>query len=847
MDTIQLFDPPAFDVGLTSNDPSCSGGDGSILLSASGGSGNFDYSIDNGLNYQSSNSFTNLDGGVYNILVRDATGCIKLVTDTLESPAPFAVTVDDVAADCSDNLGQLTATVIGGTGPFTFSWSDGQNESTAIDLPQGSYTISVTDPTGCMNVATAMVNDPGADFNLTVSAVSPDCFGDGGRIDISTSNTAQDYSYSIDGGNSFSNGSSFVNLPKGEYQIVVRDEGGCTVQQTASISEPDSLYLTIDEVQGISCFGDTDGNIVVSPVGGTPGFSFALNDGPFGVDSEFSNLPFGKYVIKVADGQDCLFETDTIFLPGADPVDVVLLENASASCDFANGRASVALSGGSFALPYQFFWNGATVDEGPSRNDLTAGTYKVVGVDGKGCSDSLEIEIVARGLIELNTPEVINSACGASNGSILFETSGENEIAVFTWSHADSLDGAFAEELSAGTYDVTVSSGVGCTDTASVVVSDIGGPEVSLSEKMDDACGKNIGLLVLEVQGGNGDYSFNWSDSSIGNTAKAGNLSVGSYTVTVEDESACQTIATFAVEETPALMLTLADKTDPQCDNPVGSITGRVVGGTAPYRYSWNDAALGEALTADKLPGGTYKLYVTDANDCRDSLEVVLNEPVSITVELGAADTAACAGNNIMLTSRASLAGQEGLTYSWKDAAGLEIATSDSLTVSQSGAYELEVSNGSCTVSDVINVNISDDIMSANFLMASEAVQGDTLVFVENSFPVPDQLQWTISDPNATWIKDTLNQSWYQFPNAGTYEVTMEAWSGNCYDAISKTITIYENADSLGQVQAIGFSEILDFKIFPNPTTGQFTVEVELSRAQDIQLRVYDVNSVLQT
>ncbi|MBD3638628.1 MAG: S8 family serine peptidase [Crocinitomicaceae bacterium] len=137
----------------TTTHVSCNGDtDGSITLSASGGTAPYQYSVDGGTTFVGSGNFNNLAPGVYNTMIEDANGCQYTGTVGINEPAPLTTssfTVDEInGADGAINL-----SVSGGTPPYTYSWTGPNSFTSAVEDPSGleagTYNVTVTDANGC--------------------------------------------------------------------------------------------------------------------------------------------------------------------------------------------------------------------------------------------------------------------------------------------------------------------------------------------------------------------------------------------------------------------------------------------------------------------------------------------------------------------------------------------------------------------------------------------------------------------------------------------------------------------------------------------------------------------------
>lgn len=152
-----FFDVDVSDIGVTASQSgfiSCFGSaNAEISASDSGGLGTTTYSLDNSV-YQASSTFSGLDTGSYVVYVQDTVGCVQ-ASDTviIDQPDELIVSIDSVLnVSCSNSTdGYLSATAVGGTLPYSFSWSNGETTSTIDSLSLSAYTVTVTDTNGCID------------------------------------------------------------------------------------------------------------------------------------------------------------------------------------------------------------------------------------------------------------------------------------------------------------------------------------------------------------------------------------------------------------------------------------------------------------------------------------------------------------------------------------------------------------------------------------------------------------------------------------------------------------------------------------------------------------------------
>jgi len=233
------------DVQTVIAQPDCEEANGRILVNVSGGSDAYQYSINNGMSFQSSNTFENLAAGTYNILVRDSiSNCEKAPAELAILEGQNCMNCNDVAInfmkidpDCNTENGQIELNVTGGSGNFSYSIDNGQTyQATNIfsNLAEGNYSINVRDldfnceKSGTESVALAPTNCPDCD-SLTIQSflTLPDCDTNNGRIELTVSGGSGDYNISLNGGTPQA-ALTFDDLGDGNYAVLVKDNiTGC--------------------------------------------------------------------------------------------------------------------------------------------------------------------------------------------------------------------------------------------------------------------------------------------------------------------------------------------------------------------------------------------------------------------------------------------------------------------------------------------------------------------------------------------------------------------------------------------------------------------------------------------
>jgi hypothetical protein len=182
---------------------------------------------------QTTQTVTGLAAGTYTVTINASTSCnTVLVTDTVQiRPSTMLNLSTTSSGGCSGMAGALTT---GGEAPYTYAWSSGQTSSSISGVPKGTYTVTVTDAYGCIQVDSAKIDS--ALLVITPSQKNDSCYGNSnGTITINASGGTAPYTYSWNSGQTTS---GISGLPAGTYTCNVTEHGGCSGNVSVTISQP---------------------------------------------------------------------------------------------------------------------------------------------------------------------------------------------------------------------------------------------------------------------------------------------------------------------------------------------------------------------------------------------------------------------------------------------------------------------------------------------------------------------------------------------------------------------------------------------------------------------------------
>ncbi len=606
-------------IGVTENitNATCAGASGgSIDLDVVGGTAPYTYAWTNGA---TTKNIADLMPGAYSVVITDANGCELMGTYTVEAPTAILVEAEIESPDCSDSFGKINITVSGGASPYTFSWSNGATTRDLTSVPAGNYQVTVTDAFGCSQLSENIVVSDPEDFVVSLNPTDILCYGEtNGRVDLTVSGFGP-YTYAWSNGQFTQN---IANLSAGTYAVTVTNAKGCQKIAEAVVNIPDAISLGMT-FSNPRCPTDL-GSINVDVQGGTLPYSFLWNNGA--TTEDLTDVPAGRYEVVVMDANGCTLNGSANIRAASEIIAVANVANQTCA---AAGNIDLDVSGGT--APYTYKWNtGASAQD---LSDLTPGNYEVTITDSKGCYVTQQATIVDDCVCPsplVNQNMVTNSRCGEANGSITIIVNGEVSDFQFEWTPDLGTPGAFNNErtnLPAGSYDVLVTFGARpeCAEVQRLVVGNKDGLTGSVTSNVPATCGAHNGQVILTP-----GLTYFWWDGS--QSQNRSNLAPGTYTLETLDPSGCEGSLMVTVTQEPCnitcdLTAMIEGVKNPDCDGNLGSINLTVSGGTAPYRYNWNDARVENVEDPSGLTDGSYLVRITDSNGCEASASITLEKP----------------------------------------------------------------------------------------------------------------------------------------------------------------------------------------------------------------------------
>ncbi len=600
---------------------------------------------------------------------------------------------------------------------------------------------------------------------------------------------------SIHGFKGRNNGQTFaVASYQGFSDTIYFDVTGCvggTVNITSSstsICQGDTLQLTASSgIQFEWSTGDTTQSILV-----TTG---------------------GEYSLISIDDNNCIASKSIDIIVTALPSITSSITNVNC---YGNNTGTVTATVTSGTSPYLYSWSPSGGNSATASN-LSAGNYILTVTDSFGCVETSAVNITQPLLVTATTTAISNVNChGDSSGSATVIPGGGTGGFTYLWIPSGGT-GAIAQNLSAGTYSVIVSDSNECTATSTASISQPAAFVIATSIT-NATCVQSDGSALVNVSGGTGQYSYFWNSIPPQTTQTAAGLAAGVYNCTISDSIGCTTTSTIIIGNTTTLTAT-SSQTNILCyGENNGTATILYSGGIGPFTFLWTPSGQ-TTSTCTSLASGIHVGTVTDSSGCIASLTVFITEPTLLSANVSTIDSVNCNGGSDGVATIIPLGGTPAYSYLWSNGETAQTATN------------LFGTTYTCTVVDtngciaVANIDIGEPsqlIVSTTIVNATCETCCDGQVSVSATGGTSNY-HYLWSNGEVTPIIDTL------CPDTFTVVVTDANF---CSDSIS---VIISSPVGIEETQSINV-----FTIFPNPTSGIFTVETNSRDNETILLRIFN-------
>ncbi len=656
--SLNIVEPTQLNVNanVISNVPCYAQSTGSATVSANGGTPPYSYLWDNGDATATTNS---LNAGAHTVSVIDSRGCVVTDIITLTQPPSFPVNlfIENHVACYNQQSGVARIVANGGTPPYNFTWSNGENTAVASNLPAGTFRVTVTDANGCRRVRTSTITQPSNLIGTADEFAPTSCWGvsDGiGRANMSGGTPP--YTYIWDTGNT---NKTAANLSVGQHRVTITDANGCRKVRTATITEPPRVRVLTEIREDITCAGACDGRVRVYGADGLAPYTYLWDNGSIGRTR--NNLCSGTVRVTVTDANGC--ERIRIYnLP--DPPTLTTITSAISHVPCANqstGTASIVANGG--VAPYIYAWDNGVATA--TNSTLDPGMNYVTLTDANGCTklDSVFINNATPFPVVLAIDSHV-LCFNQSSGQAHVNASGGEAPYNYLWSNGETTSAATS--LPAGIVRVTVTDSNGCRKVRSSTITQPAANFVGTAIEITPATcwGGSDGRGRADMTGGTPPYTYLWDTGS--STRNAFDLNAGLHRVSIYDANGCRKVRTVTITE-PAQMRILTEfRNEITCAGACdGSVRVYVEDGITPYTYLWDDGHQGRKRS--NICAGPVRITVTDANGCQRIRNYNFQDPPLFLTSMNVITDVLCLNTS---TGRARVTPTGGVapyTYLWED------------------------------------------------------------------------------------------------------------------------------------------------------------------------------------
>ncbi len=721
------------------------------------------------------------------VTVTDQNNCTDSDTMAIVHTTPPVVNLGGNKAICSGAVDTLNA----GNPGLSYNWSTGDTTQKILVSTGGTFRVTVTN--GSCSAQDQMVVSVNAVPNVNLGVDKVGCVGD--SITLAPLNNyaaGTTYNWSTTG-----NTRTIKTGTAGNFALSVTNANNCSGTDTVSVSILAVPVVNLPST--ITACGDT----ILDA--GNAGATFSWNTNA--TTQTVSANQSGTYIVDVS-VSNCSSKDTAVVTINALPV--VNLGSDISAC--ANNAPT--FNAGLIGKKYLWKSGDTTQTYTPSTSD----TLWVMVTDNKGCagSDTVIANFNAGPALSLGNDL---DSCHYQDLTLDAQNAGNR----FLWS-----TGSRTQTISVnttGAYSVTVTDAQNCSsdDAINVTLNSI--PTVNLGQ--DRSVCDSTTLLA-----GNTGSTYLWNDNSTNENLLVQNA--GTYWVEVTNAKSCVSKDTVVMTILPTPTLDLGADTS-LCSGNTLTLNANNGSNTV----LWSNNASTQTITIGNL--GTYWAKVTNSLGCSKTDTVNVSIGASPIVELGN-DTGFCINQELPLDAQ-----NAGSTYIWGGDNNFS-DTSKIATVSAAGKYYVQVTTaGGCIGSDTINFTPKTDTVYAYFLSTSKVEIGDTVQFVDLSYPNITSWNYDFGDLNTSTLQDPE----HRYLVDGKYNVSLTVSNGSCQDTrtkeieVSKRLKFISTDDPNRHVDYLEPTQFIKSNLYPNPSKGSFRLLLELNQVDNIGIYFFDMRGTV--
>ncbi len=583
------------------------------------------------------------------------------------------------ASTCNSAPGSFTGSIsfeiYGGTGPYSYEIIGGFDDITGSGITEGqevfignlapnsNYIIQVTDAAGQMVDLTGLAITSSDPLIVDLTGVDPLCFNlTNGSVEATVSGGVPFGSgdpYTFEWSNQIFNTDVLTGLPQGNYGVTVTDANGCTAQANEYIGkDPINAQFTVNSLP--TCEDSNNGDITVIATGGTPfpgneyTFQWSSPNSLFEMSSVSQNtiVTSGLVNVRIQDQEGCQWE-EQLVLGFEKELDAEIIFDSELACFgdadgvvrvnglFQDGSTFISDNLNTMASPGTFGENA----DGVRGFNLEGGEYFVTLTDqATGCRIDTSFILEEPDTLIASVMADVDCASGGG-GEVSISATGGTPTYSFMWD--DGNTDMTRPGLAMGDYEVTVTDANGCTDSVSFSLADMASISIESFIVENIGCIGNTEGSITAVVNGSTNITYEWDGPGgpFGDVDMIGNLSIGTYYLTISDDMGCRDIdsvellsgADFPVNITPTL---------PFCNGDANGILAANVPVTGNFTFEWDHPNNDNTELLQNIPAGTYLLSVTEEGGCTKDTLVMLENPPTFEFNLESVGMPLCSNSS---------------------------------------------------------------------------------------------------------------------------------------------------------------------------------------------------------
>ena len=567
-------------------------------------------------NYFGTEDSINVPKGIYflniDFFINDSSHCsrsksVRVKYDSILSP--LSIVLQDTILICNDDSSYVCPSVIGGSGNYSFFWSNGAVGQVQY-LKQGMYWVTVSDGTNSVTDTVVVRNSSNIVYNLSIDSANNSAF-------VSVSGGSGNYNIGWRSGSYYTvigSGDSISNLAPGNYHVEISDalvdSSYCRLGEDFQIIRNSTpLSINVNVLQPNTCSGWNDGVAEVVATGGSGNYYYLWSTGS---SFDTANLTAGHHWVIVSDGLTSI--TDSFDITGYQApqisFDVTHVSNTT------DGEIQVQYIGSLNSFDY--IWS--TGDSTPLISNLDSGTYKLKLSDSNGCEHNYWVTV-----LDSSDPVYKAEVIYTKDASCFNDVTGEAVIKIsggyppYTMrvkNYVKQVNGSYdtIRNLGAGIHFITVYDRYYIPQDVQIR---IGQPPVMISTVSSTPVKLNQnGSASVNVVGGVSNYSYDWGTGD--STNQISTNQPGIYGVKVTDQNGCVLIDSIEIEDsiiyptvacTQMVMRITFDNYPEENSYVIRDDQGNRVAGGGDYGRLADGSTITDTLC---LPNGCYTLEFKD-------------------------------------------------------------------------------------------------------------------------------------------------------------------------------------------------------------------------------------------